>query len=120
MLSRAELQQLLDRMAAAYRAGDAKGCADLFAPDAQLHSPFGVARGYDDLIRLHREWTSAPNAKRFSILDCGSHDGIAWCLCRFTEENETEDGTSLLVLEQDTAGAWLIRSCCLYGDTESA
>lgn len=115
MLSKTGIQVLLDDMAAAYRAGDAEGCAALFCKDAQLHSPFGPpAIGRNAILDLHREWVAEPNNKQFLILDHGSGDNMAWCLARFSEGDGAEDGTSLLVLEPQKDGAWLIRACCLY------
>lgn len=118
MLSRDDIQNLLDQMAAAYSAGDAEGCAALFTHDAQLHSPFAApAVGRDAILELHKEWVADSGAKSFSILDFGSDRDIAWCLCRFSEGNVTGDGTSLIVLEWQTRDdKWLIRSCCLHGD----
>lgn len=120
MLSKEEMQGFLDRMATAYSKGDACGCAAMFAPDAQLHSSFGPpAIGRAAIEELHREWTAEPSKKRFSILDNGSADQLAWCLCRFSEGNETGDGSSLIVLERNPTGNWLIRSCCLHSDPEA-
>ena len=118
MLSRDDIQTLLDQMANAYSAGDAVTCARMFAMDAQLHSPFAPpAIGRPAIEKLHRDWVADSTAKSFSILDHGSDGSLAWCLCRFSEGDITGDGTSLIVLErQGHDGAWLIRSCCLHGD----
>lgn len=119
MISKDEMQALLDRMASAYSAGDAKACAAIFSEDAQLHSPFGApAIGRQAIETLHVEWTAEPGNKTFKILDWGSGESIAWCLCRFSEGDVTGDGTSLIVLERGSAGDWLVRSCCLHGDPE--
>ncbi|MFK7745374.1 MAG: nuclear transport factor 2 family protein [Roseobacter sp.] len=119
MLSKNDIQAFLDRMARAYCAQDAQACAALFTENAQVHSPFGApAVGRAAIEALHRDWVSEPSAKAFLILDHGSADTLAWCLCRFSEGDKTGDGTSLLVMEQQPDGAWLIRSCCLHGDPE--
>ncbi|MGD9293321.1 MAG: hypothetical protein PVI41_00435 [Roseobacter sp.] len=121
MPTRDELQVLLDEMARAYAAGNAEACAKMFARNAQLHSPFGApAIGRADIKSLHEQWTAEPSAKAFTILDHGSSNTLAWCLCRFDEGEGNETGTSLFVLEKDDGGSWLIRSCCLHGDPETA
>lgn len=115
MLSKSEIQSLLDQMAAAYRAGDAAACAAMFAENAQLHSPFGPPSTGREAIRvLHEEWTAEPNTKKFSIIDHGSAGDMAWCLARFSEGDVTGDGTSLIVFEKQQTASWLIRACCLY------
>jgi hypothetical protein len=117
MLSRDDLQDLLDRMASLYVAGIADACAEMFTDDAQLHSSFGPpAIGRAEIRDLHRDWVAEADAKRFSVLDHGSTDTMAWCLCRFAEGDIADEGTSLIVLELQQNDAWLIRSCCLYGD----
>lgn len=121
MLTQDEIQNVLDEMARAYSAGNAKACAELFTENAQLHSPFGPpAVGRQAIEALHDDWVSEPSAKAFRILDHGSHGPLGWCLCRFSEGDVTGDGTSLLILEQATSGRWLIRTCCLHGDAEEA
>ena len=121
MLTPDDLQSLLDEMARAYASGNAAACAAMFAPDAQLHSPFGPpAVGHAEIKSLHEAWTAEARGKSFRVLDYGSSENLAWCLCRFTEGDGTEEGTSLFVLEKDDRGRWLIRSCCLHGDPEPA
>ena len=116
-MTRQELQTYLDRMASAYNAGDAQSCADLFTENAQLHSPFAPpAIGRDAILMLHNDWVADPSTKRFEIVDFGGAGDIAWCLCRFSEGGAEEEGTSQLVLERQSDGAWLARSCCLFGD----
>ena len=115
MLSKDDIQTLLDQMATAYRAGDADACAAMFTQDAQLHSPFGPpAVGRDAIRDVHAEWTSEPNTKSFAIIDHGSTIDMAWCLARFSEGDVTGDGTSLVVFAKQQSGLWLIRACCLY------
>jgi ketosteroid isomerase-like protein len=119
MITRDEMQALLDRMASAYSAGDAKTCAAMFSENAQIHSTFGApALGRQAIEALHVQWTAEPGKKSFTILDWGSDQSLAWCLCRFSEGDVTGDGTSLLVLERGPAGDWFVRSCCLHGDPE--
>ena len=112
-----ELQKYLDRMAAAYSAGDAKACANLFTEDAQLHSSFAPpAIGRAAIEALHEDWVAEPSAKSFVLVDHGSTGNIAWCVCRFSEGHEAGNGTSQLILESQTNGAWLARSSGLFGD----
>ena len=118
MVLKTDIQTLLDRMAIAYSAGDAAACAEMFAMNAQLHSPFGPAAvGRPAIEELHRDWVADSTSKSFTILDHGSEEALAWCLCRFSEGDVTGDGTSLIVLErQEHHHTWLIRICCLHGD----
>jgi ketosteroid isomerase-like protein len=121
MTFEAEIQDLLERMATAYRAGDAAGCAMLFAEDAQLHSPFAPpAIGRRAIERLHEIWTEEGGNKAFTIIDSGRDGSLGWCLCRFSEDDHSGDGTSLIVLVRDPEVGWLVRSCCLFGDTDES
>ena len=117
MPTRDTLQTLLDGMARLYAAGDAAGCAAMFAKNARLHSPFAPpAIGRDQIEALHRDWTADAGDKSFEIVDWGHRDTLAWCLCRYREDGGASGGSSLIVLERDNAGDWLIRSCCLHDD----
>jgi ketosteroid isomerase-like protein len=121
MSFKAEVQTLLDQMAASYCAGDAAGCAALFAEDGQLHSPFAPpAVGRAAIERLHEAWTREGGSKFFEALDCGAEGSLGWCLCRFSEGDHTGDGTSLIVLVRGPSGDWLVRSCCLFGESEES
>lgn len=121
MAFRQEVENLLDRLASAYCAGDAGECAALFTEDAQLHSPFAPpAMGRDAIEALHESWTADGGDKAFTILDAGGSDALGWCLCHFSEGDVKGNGTSLIVLERGAKGDWLIRMCCLHGDTEDS
>jgi ketosteroid isomerase-like protein len=116
-----DVRELLNQMAVAYRAGDAAGVSALFAEDAQLHSPFAPpAIGRAAIERLHETWTQDGGGKQFKLLDCGAEAALGWCLCRFSEGDHTGDGTSLIILQRNSGGAWQVRSCCLFGDTEES
>jgi ketosteroid isomerase-like protein len=116
-----EAQALLDQMARAYRAGDAAGCAALFAPDGELHSPYAPpARGRPEIEALHKIWTADGENKSFTLLNAAASGSLGWCLCRFAEGETAGTGTSLMVLERDVQGVWRIRICCLHGDTEDS
>jgi uncharacterized protein (TIGR02246 family) len=112
-----EAQALMDRMAAAYRAGDAAGCAALFTADATLLSPYAVAaHGRDAIETLHRDWTAQANSKRLTVIEAGRSGDLGWCLAAYSEGDITGNGTSLSTLIRQSNGSWLIRMCSLNGD----
>ena len=116
MTIHAELQAVADAMAKAYNAQDAAGCAALFTPDAELHSPYAPpARSRADIEALHRVWTEGGSDKSFTVLDAGRSGDLAWCLLSFAEGPVTSEGTSLCVMARQPDEAWLIRMCCLHG-----
>ena len=118
-----EIGGLLQQMATVYSKGDAAGCAALFTENAELHSPYAPpARGRAAIEALHVEWTAdgGGEGKSFDLLNCGQSGPLAWALCRFSEGDATGDGTSLMVLEREADARWLIRMCCLHGDTEDS
>jgi ketosteroid isomerase-like protein len=111
---RGALQGVLDRMAQVYSAQDAAGCAALFTEDGALFSPYAPpAQGRDQIEALHRDWTRTPSAKRFTILECGGGDQLAWALAQYSEGAITAEGTTLAVFARPPGGAWLIRICSL-------
>ena len=112
-----DIETYLKQMAAAYSAGNAQACADLFTQNAQLHSPFAPpAIGRAAIRALHEDWVAHLTEKSFELLDHGGTGDIGWCLCRFSEGDGAEAGTSQLILERQADGTWLARSCCLFGD----
>ncbi|MER8368038.1 nuclear transport factor 2 family protein [Mesorhizobium sp. M1378] len=115
MAIREELQDLYDRYAAAYTAGDASTCAAVFAPNGELFSPYAPpARGREAIEALHKVWTRNPvGNKQLIVLDAGASGDVAWCLATYSEGLPTGDGTSLNVLERQPDGSWLIRVCSL-------
>jgi ketosteroid isomerase-like protein len=77
---------MMDQMAAAYRAGDAPGCAALFTTDAALFSPYASAtRGRDAIETLHRVWTVEANSKRFAVVEAGHSGDRGCCLAAYSE-----------------------------------
>jgi ketosteroid isomerase-like protein len=117
MTNRAEMQRLLDAYVAAYRSGDADGCAACFTEDAQLFSPYSQpARGRAAIANLHADWVQEGENKRMTLLDCGAEGALAWALCRYDEGRATGSGTSLFVCERSTDAAWRIRICSLNED----
>ena len=115
MTLRVELHELWERYLSAYRTGDAKGCASVFASDAVLTSPYGpVARGNKAIEALHADWTSEGGEdKALEIIEFGGVSDLAWCLARFSEGGGEEAGVSLNVFERQANGTWLIKMCSL-------
>lgn len=113
-----EVQALIDRMAVAYRAGDAVGCADCFTEDACLLSPYAPeARGRAAIEALHRDWTGhGGNRKSLSVIEAGSDGATGWCLVAYSEGDMTGDGKSLNILSRGPDGVWRISHCCLAAD----
>ena len=111
------MQQLMDEMAIAYRAGDAHACAQMFAPDGVLYSPYAFpARGRNEIESLHRGWTGEGTEKRLKVKEASSSGNLGWCLVAYSEGDATGNGTSLNVVELQPSGKWLIRICSLSSD----
>jgi len=107
----------MDQMAAAYRAGDAAGCAALFTADATLFSPYASAtHGRDAIEELHRDWTRPANSKRMTVIEAGRSGDLGWCLAAYSEGEVAGSGTSLCTLVRQTDGSWLIHHCSLNSD----
>ena len=84
---REDLQAVLDRYTSACRVSDAPGCAAVFAPDAEMYSPYGRAvRGREAISKTHEVWTA------------GGSEGT-----------EAGSGTSLMVFQRDASQGWQIR-----------
>jgi len=118
MSIRDEMQALMGRMAVAYRAGDATGCAAMWTEDGAIYSPFAPpVHGRAAIEAIHREWTGGGGGgnKRLEVLDAGSKGNLAWCLAAFSE-GSTESGTSLNILERQPDCNWLIRVSSLNSD----
>lgn len=114
MSLRDELQDVWDAYLAAYRKGDADGCAAAFSPDALLTSPYAPSvRGRDAIAAVHEDWTSqGGESKQLEMVDYGGAGDLAWCLAKFSEGNETGTGLSLNVMVR-LDGRWYIRMCSL-------
>lgn len=112
-----EAQALFDRMASAYRAGDATGCADCFTDDARLLSPYAPeARGRAAIEELHRDWTGdGGNGKTLTVIEAGCEGDTGWCLVTYSEGDMTGDGKSLSILRRGPDG-WRVSHCCLVAD----
>ncbi|TIV19499.1 MAG: DUF4440 domain-containing protein [Mesorhizobium sp.] len=115
MSIRDDLQEIWDFYVAAYRSGDAAGCAAIFTDDAEVHSPYGPpARGRAEIEALHGVWVqhAGPN-KTLEVIEVGSSENLAWTLAAYSEGEAVGNGTSLSVFERQPNGGWLIRVCSL-------
>ncbi|WP_342028546.1 YybH family protein [Mesorhizobium qingshengii] len=112
---RDELQGIWNIYIAAYRTGDAVGCAAIFTSDAELHSPYAPpARGRAAIEALHGIWTQhATPDKTLVITQAGGSGDLAWSLAAYSEGAATGNGTSLSVFQRQVGGGWLIRMCSL-------
>jgi uncharacterized protein (TIGR02246 family) len=112
-----EMQALMDAMAAAYKAGDAHACAQMFVADGLLYSPYAYpASGRAEIEALHRDWTEGVTGKKLKVLDAARSGDLGWCLVAYSEGAATGNGTSLNVMERQPNGQWLIRICSLNSD----
>jgi ketosteroid isomerase-like protein len=112
-----EMQQLMDEMAVAYRAGDAHSCAQMFTPNGEVYSPYAFpARGRNEIESLHRDWTGTGTGKQLIVKEASSSGTLGWCLTAYSEVDATGNGTSLSVVELQPNGTWLIRICSLSRD----
>ena len=102
MSIRDDLQEIWDMYVAAYRAGDAAGCAAIFTEDAEVHSPYGSpARGRAAIEALHGEWAQhASSNKTLQVIEAGNSWDLAWTLAAYSEGEAVGNGTSLSVFER--------------------
>lgn len=115
MSIRDDLQEIWDMYVAAYRSGDAAGCAAIFTDDAEVHSPYGPpAHGRAAIEALHGLWVqhAGPN-KILQVIEAGSSGELAWTLAAYSEGEAVGNGTSLSIFERQPGGGWLIRMCSL-------
>jgi ketosteroid isomerase-like protein len=107
----------MDAMAAAYKAGDAAACAQMFVADGLLYSPYAYpARGRAEIEALHRVWTEGVTGKKLEVLDAAQSGDTGSFLVAYSEGDATGNGTSLSVVERKPDGRWLIRICSLNSD----
>lgn len=109
-----ECQNLLDHYVTCYQQGDAKGCASVYTPHAEMYSPFGPpAIGRQAIEDTHTEWVTEGAENKQIIVSNASRDGdLGWCVAEFSE-GSTGEGVSLNVLERQSDGGWLITRCSL-------
>jgi hypothetical protein len=81
-----EMQELMDEMANAHRAGDAHSCAQMFTPDGALYSSYAFpARGRAEIESLHRGWTAEGTGKQLKVKEASSSGNLGWCLVAYSE-----------------------------------
>lgn len=113
-----DFQALMDRMTAAYRAGDAAACSAMFTTDAELYSPYAPpALGREAIEALHREWTrdGVPD-KELKVLQAGRSNETAWTLSSYSEDGGKTRGISLCVWQREGDGNWRIHLCSLNSE----
>ncbi len=109
-----ELQSLCDAYVAAYRAGDAAGCAAVFTEDGAMFSAFAPpARGRAAIAAQHAEWTVGGEGKTLTVVQAAGSGDVAWFLAEFAEEHETGEGISLCACTRVPGGSWRIKVCSL-------
>lgn len=114
MTARERLQPLLEAYAAAYRAGDADGCAACFTQDGQLLSPYAPpARGRAEIAALHADWVTEGDQKSLTLQDAGIEGDLGWGLAEFAEGDSADAGLTLCVFARQPGGSWQIRLCSL-------
>ncbi len=114
MALRKELQGLCNAYVAAYRAGDATGCAASFTENAVMQSIFAPpALGRSAIAATHRDWVRDGADKTLTVLDAGGSGDVAWFLAEFAEGEATGVGITLAVCERRPGGPWQIRACSL-------
>ena len=113
----ATFQALIDRYLAAYEAHDAAGCAAFYAPDAEMHSPYGpAATGRAEIAATHRDWfEEGETNKVMQVTSAGIVGDLGYCLVRFEANMPAADGgteqsrgISLNLMERRDDGVWTI------------
>jgi uncharacterized protein (TIGR02246 family) len=111
---RDDLQALCDTYVAAYRQGDAAGCAAVFTADGVMFSAFAApARGRAAIAAQHADWTAGGEGKTLTVVDCAGSGDVAWFLATFAEGHETGEGISLNACSREPGGPWRISVCSL-------
>ncbi len=110
----AEMQALCDAYVAAYRAGDAEGCAAVFTTDGVMHSAFAPpAKGRAAIATTHAEWVKGGEGKTLIVSRAAGAGDVAWFLADFAEGKGTGEGISLCVCSRTPGGPWRIAVCSL-------
>ena len=109
-----ELQAMGDDYAAAYRNGDAAGCAAVFTDDGVLYSAFAPpAMGRAAIAALHVEWTVAGEGKTLTVVDANGSGDVAFARADFAEGRGPSEGHALWACTRAPGGPWRIRFCSL-------
>ena len=114
-------QAVIDRYLAAYAAHDAAGCAAVYAPDAEVHSPFGQAAiGTAVIAAIHRDWfEDGETNKTMRVIRAGIDGNLGYCLVHFEADVPGDGGgqgggmdrfrgSSLNVMQRGADGIWTI------------
>ena len=104
----------LDDYVACYRVGDAVGCAAVYAPEAELYSPYGPAAiGRAAIKAAHQDWVAeGAEDKQIKVINADCSGDLGWCLAHYSE-GATGMGTSMNILARQSNGDWLITHCSL-------
>ena len=98
-------------------------CAELYAEDGEIHSPFGPpVRGRAAIRATHDSWfESREENKRLEVLSGECRGDLGYALLRYSADTAdgVEAGTSLNVLAAATPGRWLFRLTSLNEDFET-
>lgn len=114
MTIKGELQAMSDDYVAAYRAGDAAGCAAVFTDDGILYSAFAPpAFGRAAIATLHAEWTIGGEGKILTVVDASGSGDVAFARADFAEGRGTSEGHSLFACVRAPGGPWRVRFCSL-------
>lgn len=109
-----ELQALSDAYVAAYRIGDAAGCAAAFTEDGVLYSALASpAIGRAAIAALHDDWTVGGDGKTLTVVEAVGSGDVAWARADFAEGRETAEGHALWACVRAAGGRWQIKVCSL-------
>ena len=119
-MSQQLVQDLIDRYLVAYSGEDARGCAETFTLDGQLHSPFGpAASGRDAIAATHMEWFEEKEEdKRLELTELQLNGDAGHCLLHWSANVADPDdpaklvragGVSLAILTIDNGQAYFSR-----------
>lgn len=109
-----ECEELLSQYVSSYQQGDAKGCAAVYAKNAEMFSPFGPpAIGRQAIEDAHADWVAkGADSKQIIVMSASREGDLGWCVAEFSE-GSTGQGVSLNVLARQPDGNWLITHCSL-------
>ncbi len=125
--AQAIFQTLFDAYVDRYLAGDALACAEFYAEDGQIHSPFGPpVVGRAAIAQEHLVWFQENEVnKTVTILEARAAGDIGFALAEYGADVPQEDGslareegTSLNSFERGPDGTWRIRHTSLNAAAE--
>lgn len=91
----AEMEAMMAGYVAAFEAKDAAGCAEIYAQDTAIYSPFGPpVIGRAAISAEHHDWFKpGEENKRVDIIDCTASDDLGYCLIAYPADVTDDDGT---------------------------